>query len=121
MHSKPGIQSEEHVNGGSTRTRILRKLNDPIRDNNGPPGMGGHTLTIRGDTSRANMETLIHIPTGHMRFVPTQNKPEGEAHNLKPSKWPAELALIANAEGKLQFLNIDRVHDILSPAIRGVC
>jgi len=34
--------------------------------------------------SHTNMETLIHIPTGHMRFVPTHNQYEGE------HKWRSE-------------------------------
>jgi len=61
------------------------------------------SAAIRG---HANMETLIRIPTSHMRLVPTNNQSEGETHNLTHAKWPVELVLIANTEGKAQFLNM---------------
>ncbi len=66
--------------------------------------MGGHILVIYAAMrSHANMETLIHIHTGHMRFVPTHNQSEGKTHHLTPAKWPMELVLIANMAGKSKF------------------
>ena len=74
-------------------------------------------MPIYGDTKPRQHGTLIHIPTGHMRFVPMHNISERGAHNLTSAKWPVEIVLIAKAEEKSQLLNIGRVHDILGPAI----
>ena len=61
------------------------------------------------------METPEQIPTGHMRFVPIHDQSEGEAHNLTPAKWPMELILVADKEGKSKFRSMERVHDIMDP------
>jgi hypothetical protein len=73
---------------------------------------------IRGHT---NMSTLIHIPTGHMRFVPAEKQTDEPSLELKPAKWPVELVLIANDMGREIYLDNDRIYIILSPAIRDIC
>ena len=56
-----------------------------------------------------------------MRLVPTYKQSEGTADTLTPAKWPMELILISNEEGKIRFLNMKLVNEILAPAIRRVC
>ena len=56
-----------------------------------------------------NLETLIQIPTGHMRFVPAHKQTDGDTAALPPAKWPVELVLISNEAGKQQFLDRDRI------------
>ena len=63
------------------------------------------------------MSTLIQIPRGHMRFVPAHKQTYDASSELKPAKWLVELVLIANAMGREAYLNIDKIHTILSPAI----
>ena len=101
------------ASSANTKTSFLTIMVLPVWE-----GTPWQSAAIR---SHANMETLIHIPTGHMRFVPTYNQSEGEAHQLAPAKWPVELVLVVNVAVKAQFLDMGRVHDILGPAIREVC
>jgi len=55
------------------------------------------------------MSTLIHIPAGHMRFVPAHKQSDGATSDLSPAKWPVEVALIANEKGRKTFLSRDRI------------
>jgi hypothetical protein len=92
------------------RTAVLHALASST--NTTTPFLAMMVLLVWEDTpcqstairASASMETLIRIPTGHMRFVTTHNLPKGEPHNLRPAKWPVELILTANAESKSQFL-----------------
>jgi hypothetical protein len=47
-----------------------------------------------------NLETLIQIPTRHMRFVPAHKQTDGDTSSLPSAKWPVELVLISNKEGR---------------------
>ncbi len=76
------------------------------------------STSIRG---HPNMEILIQILTGHMRFVPAHKQTYGDTTSLTPANWPVELVLISNEAGKQQFLDWDRITQILAPAIRRVC
>ena len=67
------------------------------------------------------MSTLIHIPAGHMRFVPAHKQSDGATSDLSPAKWPVEFVLIANEKGRDAFLNHDRIQMIVSPAIQDAC
>jgi hypothetical protein len=73
---------------------------------------------IRGHT---NMSTLIHIPTGHMRFVPAEKQTDEPSLELKPAKWLVELVLIASDMGREIYLDNGKIHTILSPVIRDIC
>ena len=37
--------------------------------------------------------------------------------DLSPGKWPVEFVLVSNEAGRETFLNQDRIHTILAPAI----
>ncbi len=50
--------------------------------------------------SHPNLETLIQIPTGHMRFVPAHQQTDGDTASLPPANWPVELVLISNEAGR---------------------
>jgi hypothetical protein len=65
-----------------------------------------------------NQPTLIHIPAGHMRFVPANNQSDGATCDLSPAKWPVEIFLIANVKGREVFLSHDRIQTILALAIQ---
>ena len=71
--------------------------------------------------SHPNMETLIQIPAGHMRFVPAHKQTDGDTTSLTPAKWPVELVLISNEAGKQQFIDRARIAQILTPALCRVC
>ena len=66
------------------------------------------------------MSTLIRIPALHMRFVPAHKQTDEVTPNLSPAKWLVEFVLIANSKGRESFLNHERIHRILGPAIRDV-
>ena len=68
-----------------------------------------------------NLETLIQIPIGHMRLVPAHKHSDSDATSLSPAKWPVELNLISNDEGRTQFVDMDRIHQILALALRNTC
>ena len=71
--------------------------------------------------SHHNLETLIQIPAGHMRLVPTHKYSDSDTTSLPTTKWPVELVLISNEEGRNQFVSRDRIHQILAPALRRTC
>ena len=52
--------------------------------------------TSAGIRSHRNLETLIQIPTNHMRFVPAHKQRDSDKAELSPAKWPVELILISN-------------------------
>ena len=68
-----------------------------------------------------NMSTLIRIPAGHMRFVPSHKQTDEDTPTLTPAKWPVEFVLIANSMGREAFLSHERIHRVLCPAIRATC
>jgi len=43
--------------------------------------------------SHNNLETLIQIPAGHMRFVPAHKQANGDTTSLPPAKWRVESIL----------------------------
>ena len=67
------------------------------------------------------MITLITIPAGHMRFVPAHKQTNETNTALSPAKWPVEFVLIANHKGRESFMDSDRIHNIMAPAIKGTC
>ena len=67
------------------------------------------------------MTTLIRIPAGHMRFVPTHRELYDMTTDLSPTKWTMEIVLIYNATGRETYLDHSWVHMILSPAIEDIC
>ncbi len=67
------------------------------------------------------MSTLIRIPSGHMRFVPAHKQTDDASMELKPTKWPVELVLIANALGREAYLDNSKIQTILAPAIQATC
>jgi hypothetical protein len=71
--------------------------------------------------SHYNLETLIQIPAGHMRFVPAHKQSYVDTYSLPPARWPVELDLISNEEVKNQFVSIERTHQILGPALCNAC
>jgi len=71
--------------------------------------------------SYRNLETLIQIPIGHMRFVPSQKQTDGDTTSLPPAKWTVELVIISNEAGRNQFVGIDRINQVIPPALRSVC
>jgi hypothetical protein len=73
-----------------------------------------NSAAIRG---HHNMSTLIRIPAGHMRFVPAHKQTDEVTPILSPAKWPVEFVLIANSRGRESFLDHERIHRILCPAI----
>jgi ribonuclease HI len=77
-----------------------------------------NSAAIRG---HHNMSTLIRIPAGHMRFVPSHRQSDEATQALSPAKWPVEFVLIANSKGREAFLSHDRISQILSPAIQATC
>jgi len=77
-----------------------------------------YSATIR---SHPNLETLIQIPTGHMRFVSAHEQSDGDTTSLPPAKWLFELVFISNKEGRDQLVCMDRINQILAPAVRNVC
>ena len=56
-----------------------------------------------------------------MRFVPAHKQTDEVTPILSPAKWPVEFVLIANSKGRESFLNHERIHRILGPAIRDAC
>ncbi len=68
-----------------------------------------------------NMSTLIRIPAGHMRFVPSHKQSDEDNSVLSLAKWPVELVLIANSKGRESFLCHDRITRILCPPIQATC
>jgi hypothetical protein len=76
--------------------------------------------TSEGIRIHRNLETLIQIPTCHMRFVPAHKQTDNDTAELSPAKWPVELVLISNPEGRNRFVNTDRITHILAPALQHV-
>jgi hypothetical protein len=68
-----------------------------------------------------NMSTLIHIPAGHMRFVPAHMQSVGANFDLSPARWPVEVVLIANEKGREAFADHNRIQMILALAILATC
>ncbi len=64
------------------------------------------SAAIRGHT---NMTTLIHIRSGHMRFVPAEKQTDEPSMELKPGKWPVELVYITNDMGREVYLDNERI------------
>ena len=56
-----------------------------------------------------------------MRFVPAHKQSDSDITSLPPAKWPVELVLISNEEGRNQFVNLERIHQILAPTLRNAC
>ena len=56
-----------------------------------------------------------------MRFVPAHKQTDIDTTSLSPAKWPVELVLISNEEGRNQFVSMERIHQILAPALRSAC
>ena len=56
-----------------------------------------------------------------MRYVPAHKQTDGDTSPLTPAKWPIELVLISNKEGRNQFVSKDRMNEILAPALRNAC
>ncbi len=54
---------------------------------------------------KSNMSTLIHIPTGHMRFVPAHRRSDDMTATLPPDKCSVELVLILNAADSENYLD----------------
>ena len=77
-----------------------------------------NSAAIRG---HHNMSTLIRIPAGHMRFVPSHKQSDEVTPLLSPVKWPVEFVLIANSKGRDSYLGHDIISQILCPAIRATC
>ena len=77
-----------------------------------------YSATIR---SHNNLETLIQIPAGHMRFVPAHKQKDSDTTSLTLAKWPVEMVLISNEEDRNQFVSMDRINQILAPALRNAC
>ncbi len=63
------------------------------------------------------MTTLISIPAGHMCFVPAHKQAGETTAILSPAKWLVEFVLIANPKGRETFVDPDRIHTIMAPAI----
>jgi hypothetical protein len=74
-------------------------------------------LNSKVGRSHVNMITLISIPAGHMRFIPAHERADEATAVLSPAKWPAEFVLNANSKGREAFMDNDRIHAILTPAI----
>ena len=53
-----------------------------------------------------------------MRFVPVHKQSDSDATFLSPAKWLVDLVLIANDEGRNQFVDMERVHQIMAPTLR---
>jgi hypothetical protein len=71
--------------------------------------------------SHLNLEALIQIPTGHMRFVLALKQKDGDISSLPPAKWLVEMVLISNKEGRGQFVCMERVNRLLAPVLRDTC
>jgi hypothetical protein len=56
-----------------------------------------------------------------MRFIPAHKQTDGDTTPLEAAKWPVELVLISNASGKEQLVNMDRIHQVLAPALCTAC
>ena len=56
-----------------------------------------------------------------MRFVPVHKQSDSDATFLSPAKWLVELVLIANDEGRNQFVDMERIHQIMAPTLRSAC
>ncbi len=56
-----------------------------------------------------------------MRFVPAKKQTNSDTTSLPPAKWPVELVLISKEEGRNQFVIMDRITQILAPALRIAC
>jgi len=77
--------------------------------------------TSKAISGQNNMLTLIRIPAGHMRFVPANKQTDDASMELKPTKWPVELVLIANDIGREAYLSTNRIQTILAPTIQATC
>jgi len=77
--------------------------------------------TSAGIRNHRNLETLIQIPTGHMRFVPAHKQTDNCTAELSPAIWPVELVRISNQEVRNRFVSTDRITHILAPALQKVC
>ena len=102
------LSSSEHTNAPFLAVMVL-----PIWDDS--PWISN---AVRDHT---NMSTPIRIPSGHMRFVPANKQADETSIELKPTKWPVELVLIANDMGREIYLDNERIQTILSPAIQTIC
>jgi hypothetical protein len=71
--------------------------------------------------SHPNLETLIQIPSGHMRFVPAHKQNDGDTTSLPLATWPVELVLISNEAGKDNFFDEERITQILAPSRCNAC
>ena len=60
--------------------------------------------------SHRNLETLVQIPTRLMRFVRAHKQKDGDTTYLPLAKWPVELVLISNEEGRNQFVSMNRIN-----------
>ena len=77
-----------------------------------------NSASIRG---HRNISTLIRIPNGHMRCVPTHRQSDDTAATPHRAKWPGEIVLISNEAHREQYLDQSKTHRILALAIQDVC
>ncbi len=54
-----------------------------------------------------------------MRFVQSHRQSDKVTSDLSPANWPVEFVIISNEAGHDAFLNQNRIHTILDPAILG--
>ncbi len=69
-----------------------------------------NAASIRG---HPNMTTLVCIPAGHFRFVPAHQRTDADTPAVSPARWPVELVLISNEEGRNHFLDHHRIDTVL--------
>jgi hypothetical protein len=57
-----------------------------------------------------NISTLVHIPIGHVQFVPAHRQSDDTTATLHPAKWPVEIVLISNEAGREKYLDRSKIH-----------
>ncbi len=56
-----------------------------------------------------------------MRFIPAHKQTNGDTAPLEAAKLTVELVLISNTSSMEQFVNMDRIHQVLAPALCTAC
>ena len=76
-----------------------------------------------GIRSHPNVETVLRLEKGQLKYVPPDRQLDNQVavDRLTPASWPVELVVVANREGRDQFLSPSKLQTILVPAIRQNC
>ena len=69
-----------------------------------------------------DIEILLRLSKGHLKLVPPEEfLGLTNPNKLRPTDWPLDLVVVANAGGRSKWLSAAALQEALVPAARAVC